>query len=56
MTAMLVIWACLSGDCKLYEIPVETCAIGGQADMVTWRYAHPGYTVARWRCEPGAPA
>lgn len=55
-TAMLVILACIHGSCTVHEIPVQSCALGGQADVLAWRATHPAHSVARWKCEPGRGA
>jgi hypothetical protein len=53
---MLVLVACLGRDCRHFEQPVLSCAIGGQVDMIAWKDEHPGWVVRYWSCLPGREA
>jgi hypothetical protein len=41
---------CRTGWLRLVDVPMRTCALGGQAQLASWREGHPGWEVRGWIC------
>ena len=55
----LIIWVMISASwVQVAEIPVESCAIGGQIALVEWQQTHPQYAgqTIKLACARGIPA
>ncbi len=52
MMATLVLLACLSGNCEVVNLPVDSCGPPSVAALADWLVKNPYPTLVSINCEP----
>jgi hypothetical protein len=60
MTYVLVLIACLDGNCKqevlARDLSVSSCFASSQIEAARWAGDHPGWKIQKINCEMGEPS